>query len=253
MDLKVDKLIFFKNITDNIEIIYNYMRIYSQKGIHIPLTIKIDIKYPEDIYHINELVKPFDEITNILIEALNYYEEKLILFYQQNEYLRFLHGKLFEKLANHLKNNTNIEDLLRYILNENNSDKNIIDGDIIKNKIHENENKNFIEQYKNKIKDSFINISNFINSLFSKNGSSLQKHFEKMLIKEKNIIIKDIYLRVCENESSEEFILDLFIEEIGLFPIAQNVLFCGKGTSFEEIQSFFARAILNSHNTLYAV
>ena len=80
----------------------------------------------------------------------------------------------------------------------------------------------------NKIKDSFINISNFINSLFSKNGSSLQKHFEKMLIKEKNIIIKDIYLRVCESKSIEEFILDLFIEEIGLFPIAQNVLFCGK-------------------------
>ena len=51
----------------------------------------------------------------------------------------------------------------------------------------------------------------------------------------------------------EEYILFLFSDKLGLFPIAQNILICGKETSLEEIKSFFYRAILCEYNTLFIV
>ena len=73
-----------------------------------------------------------------------------------------------------------------------------------------------------------------------------------MLIKEKNKY-KGIYLHKCENEIKEEFILNLFLKEIGRLPIAQNILICSKETSHEETQAFFYRSILCEYNTIFIV
>jgi len=51
----------------------------------------------------------------------------------------------------------------------------------------------------------------------------------------------------------EKFIINLFLDKIGIYPIAQNVLITNKETSDEEIQSFLARAILCNYNTLFVI
>jgi len=61
-------------------------------------------------------------------------------------------------------------------------------------------------------------------------------------------------LHKCENdESMEEFIINIFLEKIGQLPISQNVLIINKEISPEIIQAFFYWAILCDYNTLFVV
>ena len=71
-----------------------------------------------------------------------------------------------------------------------------------------------------------------------------------MLIKNKNIK-NGIYIKICEKESIEEFMLNLFNDLVILLPIAQNILYCSKETPNEEIQAFLSRAILCDYNTIF--
>ena len=64
---------------------------------------------------------------------------------------------------------------------------------------------------------------------------------------------KGIYLYKCENNSMEEYIINLFWDKLAELPIAQNVLIANKETSYEEIQAFFHRAILCKYYTLFVV
>ena len=48
-------------------------------------------------------------------------------------------------------------------------------------------------------------------------------------------------------------ILNIFLENVGVLPIAQNILISNKETSYEEIHAFFYRAILCEFNTLFIV
>jgi len=51
---KIDKLIFFKNIVSNFEVIYNKIKILRKKGYNIPIIINILIKYPKITYIFND-------------------------------------------------------------------------------------------------------------------------------------------------------------------------------------------------------
>ena len=51
----------------------------------------------------------------------------------------------------------------------------------------------------------------------------------------------------------EEYIFNLYQENLEMLPIAQNILICSNETSFEEIQSFLYRAILCKYNTLFVI
>ena len=73
-----------------------------------------------------------------------------------------------------------------------------------------------------------------------------------MLIKEKKRY-QGFYIIKYENESKEEFILNLFWNIIGQLPVEQNILINSKETSQEEIQAFFYRAILCDYNSLFVV
>ena len=168
--------------------------------------------------------------------------------YKQKKYLRFLFGKLFRNIIKHLDGGYNITDILKFILNKTDS-KDEIEDDRIYNIIKAED---YVQQYRVYNENSFDNISNYLTSLFENNGTSLQKHYEIMSMKDKDKY-KGIYLYKCEKESMEEFILNIFLDKIGQLPIAQNVLICNKETSEEEMQAFFYRAILCDYNTLFVV
>ena len=149
---------------------------------------------------------------------------------------------------NHLKEGYNVLDILRFILNKIDNKEDIKDG-YATNPL---EIKDYAEQYDLYNEKTFDNISYYLRSLFENNGTSLQKHYEAMLIKGENKY-KGIYLYDWINESSEEFILEIFLDKIGRLPIAQNILIASKETTQEEMQAFFYRAILCEYNTLFIV
>lgn len=99
---------------------------------------------------------------------------------------------------------------------------------------------------------SFENISNYLISLFKTNQTSLQMHYESILMKEKDKY-KGIYLHECEDNSISNFIYEIFLTKIGQKPIVQNILIGSKETSVEEIQAYLYRAILCDYNSLFVV
>ena len=247
---KCEKLIFFKETISNLELIYDNMKVLRTKGSSLPILIIIEINYPHIKYSINKKDVNFDFINDYLFKAKTDQITQLDSIYKENKYLRFLYGKLFRRIIRHLDGEAKVLEIIRYILNNiNDNSKDIKDGIVANPKIADD----YVGEYKLYTKNSFKNISDYLNTMFEKNEITLQKHYENLLIKKKNIY-KGIYLHKCENnESAEEYILKIFLEKIEKLPLAQNVLISSKETTPEEIQAFLYRAILCDFNTLFVV
>ena len=250
--VKCEKLIFFKKIISDIEVIFDKIKTLRIKGYNIPILINIKIKYPNIIYKFNqnneEEEKDFNFIKNYLFTIKNEYENQLNNFYQREKHLRFLYGKLFRKIKLHQEGNYEIKEIIRYILNNIDYKDKIIDGEPNNIKI----GVDFETEYKEYTKKIFKNMAKYIISLFEKNGLDFEKHYMNMLIKgaKKN---KGFFIYKCESFSMEEYLLYLFQEKLDKLPIAQNILICSSETSIEEMQSFFYRAILCEYNTLFII
>jgi len=204
---KCDKLIFFKKIVNEFEVIYDEMKILRTKGSGLPILINISIKYPEIIYRYNkeDEEKNFEEIKKDLFTIKNDYENQLNTIYQNEKYLRFLYGKLFRKIKLHQEGNCDVLEILKYILNKTDYKDKIVDGDPYNCKLGED----FENEYKDFTKKIFNNMSKYIISLFEKNGLDYQKHYENILIKEKNKY-RGFYIKKCEDCSMEEYMFYLF-------------------------------------------
>ena len=249
LEIDCDKLIFFNNIISNLELIYEYMKILRRKGSSLPIHIKIQIRYPELEYYLNNKIISFEKIRDFLILVKTDYISQLDSIYKKNIFLRFLNGKQFRKIIRHLngENINNLKDFLRFILNRTDNE-NVRDGIAI----NPQKTDDYVQQYHIYYDIYFENINNYLASLFQNNSTSIQNHYEAILLKDKNKF-KGIYLYECENKSMKEFIIKIFWEKLGKLPIAQNILITSKETSSEEIQAFFNRAILCEYNTLFAI
>ena len=245
---KCDKLLFFKEIITNLEIIYDKINILRKKGFNIPIVINVSIKYPEIKYKLNGQEKEFSKIKDYLFKVKNDYEEQLKTIYENEKYLRLLYGKLFRKVKKHQGGNFEISEMIRYILNKTSNKDKIQDGDLYNESLGED----YEDQYNDYTKKIFIQISKYLISLFKKNDLNFQKHYDNMKIIEKSKY-RGISIKKCEKNSMEEYILGLFLEKLDKLPIAQNILICSNETSIEEIQSFLYRAILCESNTLFVV
>ena len=244
-------LLFFKDAISKLELINSYMIVLREKGSSLPIkiTIKINIPDKEPIikYYLGEDKKTFEEIRDYLLEVKNKYINQLNIKYKEKENIRFLYGKQFRSMMKHLESNFKIEPFLRYILNDTDNNNTINEGF----KVINWHAKDFINLYELYNEDSLDSISAYITTLFtSNNKKSLEDHYDRMKIIPNN---KGIHLDACDNNSMEEHIIDLFWNEIGQLPIAQNILITNKETSSEEMQAFFHRAILCNYNTLFVV
>ncbi len=226
------------------------MQILRKKGDSLPIQIQIKIKYPAQTYSLNKKEYDFEQIKEFLFNVKTDFIKQLDSAYKEKYYLRFLHGKLFRAIIKHFDNRYNISDILRFILNKIENKESIKEGKIYNEKSADD----YVTQYHKYNEKSFENISNYFISLFENNDTSLERHYESMLINEKERNkYKGIYLQNCKNKSMEEFILEIFQDKIEQLPIAQNILFCNKETSLEEIQSFLYRAFLCDYNTLFVI
>ena len=241
-------LIFFKDIITNFEIINDYMNVLRNKGSSLPIKICIKTKHYNVNYYLDEKSVNFETIKSFLLKATNKYTLILDLMYKEKKVLRFLYGRQFRIMMKHFENSLNIEPFLRYILNIKDNNIRVMEVFIGKQRVVPN----YIDNCEEYIENSFDNISHYLVSLFENNDKSLEKHYEKMKIIQAKTY-KGIYSYECTNNSIEEFIVRLFLDKTNELPIAQNILFANKETSFEEMQSFLHRAILCPHNNLFII
>jgi hypothetical protein len=251
LKIKYKKLLFFKNLMNNIEVIYENMQILKIKGNNLPIHIRIIVKYDEKneaYYSLNHNKSSFGQIETFLLNARDDYIKKLDSAYKEKKHLRYLYGKLFRKIVEYLDGGSfeKVIDIFKYILNKKNDDK------IKTSKPSNPQIGDYVNNYTDYNSKSFENIFNYFITLFEVNDTSLQKINEAMLLTEHNKY-KGIYLHECEENSIGKFIYEIFIQKIGQKPIAQNILISSKETSTEEIQAFLYRALLCDYNTLFVV
>ena len=261
-ELKCKKLLFFKDVALNTEIIYDKINKLRDKGYNVPIEIEIEIKYNEKskekkdsnvIYKLYGKEKDFNYIKDYLSKIQNDYEMQLSQIYENEKYLRFLKGKYFRKVRQHQNGDCEISDIIRFILNKTKLNK------------EQNEIKDTTKKYINTIgedyetdysfytKDIFKSIASYISELFEINELNLNKHYENMIIKQE-CKKRGISILECKKEQSmEENILSLFATKLNKLPIAQNILICSRETTIEELQSFLYRAILCEYNTLFVL
>ena len=254
-------LIFFKNLVSNLEIINEYMDVLRTKGSSLPIKISIKINKIEDKEHkedseptikyfLADKLMEFKDIRDFLFNAKNKYTAQLDAIYKKDLNIRFLFGKQFRSLMKHIKSNLNIDSFLRFILNNKNNNQEIKEG----YKAIQSNATDYVKFYELYNQNSLDSISKYITTLFNHNHISVEQHYNEMrIITGDDKVYKGIFLHECENNSMEEFILNLYWDKIKVLPIAQNVLITNKETSSEEIQAFFHRAILCNYNTLYII
>ena len=165
---KCFKLIFFKDIISNLEVIYEYMKKLRIKGSNLPILINIRIKYPNIDYFLNKKRTSFNNIRDFLFFVKADLITQLDSAYKEKEILRFLFGKLFRNIIKHLDGGYNILDILKYILNKTDNKIEIIDGKAI-NPI---KTEDYVQKFKIYHENSFNNISYYLTSLFENNSIS---------------------------------------------------------------------------------
>ena len=185
-----------------------------------------------------------------MFKIKNDFENQLNKIYETKKYLRFLYGKLFRIIRKHQEGYIKIPNIQRYILNKTNFD----------DKIEESENLYYIpfggdieQEYHNYNEEIFNEISNYLIGLFISNGIDFHKHYEKMEIKDGYKNNKGISVVKCLDQTIEEYVLYLFVNNLDKLPISQNILVCNNETSIEEIKSFLYRAILCENRTLFVI
>ena len=175
--IKTRKLLFYKNLVNNMEIIYENIKILRTKGNNIPINIKIITEYDkknEAYYYLDQKESSFEQIETFLVNAKNDYIIKLDSAYKERRHIRFLFGKLFREIVGYLDGARleKVIDIFRYILNKNNDDE-IKTGKPANPQIID-----YVKNYTDYNNKSFENIFNYLISLFEINNTSIQKHYE---------------------------------------------------------------------------
>ena len=176
-----DKIKFFIDLVNDIEDIYNLLKILKIKGSILPKFIYLTISYPNLKYFLDDLKKEteFKFIHAFLSNAKINFIKKLNSIYKEKINIRFIYGKQINCMLNHIQGKNQINSFLRYILNLVDCDKVLYEGKKEFNRLTQdfiNEN----ELYNN---DSFHFINQYITSLFKQNNSSIENHYKNISIK----------------------------------------------------------------------
>ena len=254
---KYKKSLFFKNLSTNIEEIYDIMDTLRTKGSTLPILIIVEIEYPKIEYFLCENKrgksekKDFKDIYQFLTNAKRNIIKKLDSVYKQMTTIRLLYGKEIDSFLRHIEeeeDNNQFDSFLRYILNLTDCEKKVIPAE----KARDRKVLGYISEYNRYNDDSFEIIQKYIVNLFRVNGKSIDRHYKDNCIEKWNNL-RGIYKYLSDSDSMEEDILQIFLDTLGKMPIAQNILIYNKETTIEEMQAFFHRAILCKYNNLFVV
>lgn len=82
LKVKREKLLYYKKLVSNMEIIYENMEVLRTKGNSLPIDIKIIVKYvgkEEADYYLDQKMTSFSDIETFLLNVKNDYKDKLDL------------------------------------------------------------------------------------------------------------------------------------------------------------------------------
>ena len=241
----------FGEFTERLNNIVFFIKILRSKGCPIKLDLRIIIKNNKIEYSLKNKkkfqIENYEYIIDYLSKLKKEIETKYSEFYKNEKYkyIRYIYGEQFYLVIDHINGFCDIAPILEYCLN----DSFINEG--IKKYVKESED--IINYYDIIIKNMFENVSKYIENFFKNNSYSLEIGGKIPFHIIENGNFKGIYSYKCKVSSIEEQILYLYLNLTKNIPIAQNILKCNEETSYEEMFSFFHRAILCSFHTLFVV
>ena len=235
---------FFENNRKFIEKVNEIYNIYCLlKNLNIsgyPEDITIEIKinnYISEFYGLGQKYKEYQSIISILKSMLSNFRKYQINGYEEKPLIRFIYGRQFNMIYNHLKRKeTNkIEPFLMFLTN------NLMKYSHI----------DFIYKSNSNIYEDIINNSEkYLEELLLKNSLTLEQIYKDSLIYE-NYNYKGVYMYFCKKIEKDLFQIYKYLTK--KTPIAQNILLCTKETSNEELTAFLYRALLCEFNSCFII
>jgi len=161
--------------------------------------------------------------------------------YNSKIYLRYIYGRQFNYIYNHLKKNenemnNNIIPFLKYITN---------------NELKSAETDFQWEEKDDEFESIIDNCNNYIEKILIINNIRLENIYMNSLILDKFKEIYGLYIYSCSVLEKEIFQLYKYLTNN--IPIAQNILICNKDSSKEEIIAFLYRAILCQFHSCFII
>ncbi len=244
---KKEKIEIFVRYIERLQSIIKYFTHLEKNGcpfsVEVTVTAKKDnIKYILVNTELNyeKLIFKLKEYCNALVR----YQSK---FYKENEYFRFVYEKQLYRLYKRIRRKD--KDISSYVRFFTNGESTKDDVPYYESKF--NDPSYAYKYYKEAIEEKFQLISNYIKNIFKVNGTSLEKLYKYIEVKETSL--KGIYKCNVKKYNMDQFIIKMFIKFTGAFPIAQNVLLTNNETSKGEIYSFMYRAIKCRFHTLFII
>ena len=229
---------FIEKVTE-IYNIYNLLKSINASGYPEDIIIVINIKNYESEYSgFKEKTKEYQNIVSKLKSILIDLRESQIKAYREKPLLRYIYGRQFNMIYNHLKQKekNRINPFLMYITN------NLISYYSL-NDFSYKTNSNVYE-------DIINNCENFLNELLIRNNLDLKQIYKDSLIYE-HYSYKGVYMYFCKKLEKDLFQIYKYLTK--KTPIAQNILLCNKETSNEELTAFLYRAILCQFNSCFII
>ncbi|OUM67355.1 hypothetical protein PIROE2DRAFT_58828 [Piromyces sp. E2] len=240
----------FAEMISDIQEIIKLMNVITLKGYfeEIKYTIEIidGISYESDTLSDKKNLKGLKDIIIDLNKIKKAQSNEVKDIYLSNDIIQLIYGRQFNYLyQTFITNNNNLQgtinnnilnNILKYITNNNH----------INNKhIKKNKSKN----KQTPLKQMYNDVSNFLNELYKNNNIDLKNIYNKSLLSESSK--RGIFSHSCLLENIERNAIYCSLSLTDHFPNAHTVLYCNYNTTEEEIISFIYRSVKCKYNSLF--
>ena len=221
------------NIIDLVNELYIMGDIVNYMIKCIILDNQVSVITDGDCNHIEDVIQKLKERKDTI-----YKEQKKQ--YKNDILNTFIYGKLNVLLRDYLPNqnqkNPKVENLLKYITQNN-----------YKNKLI-NFNEEFSVRDYSESKEVFYK---FLKQVTNENNLTIQKIFSNSTLKNPNSA--GIYSCLVTNVDTDQEIIDIVYELTEKYPMPHTFLFCNEDTSYEEVIAFIYRALFCEYNVLFCI
>ena len=243
---KREKIEIFIKYVEQLQNIIKYFKNLENKGCPFLIDILVTSSKDKITFELVDEPLKYDELIFKLKQFYNDIVEYQSKFYKENEYFRYVYDKQLYRLYKRIGHkNKDISSYVRFFTNGNS----IIDDF----PFYEHQFNNQIQAFKNykvAFEENFELISKYIKNIFTINETSLEILYKNIKVKDN---FKGIYKCNVSKYNMDLFIIKIFLELTGTFPIAQNVLLANSETSSGEIYSFMHRAIKCRFSSLFVI
>ncbi len=244
---KFEKIEIFVRYIERLQNIIKYFTHLEKNGCPFSVDITVIAKKDNIKYILVNTELKYEKLIFKLKEYCNALVRYQSKFYKENEYFRFVYEKQLYRLYKRIRRKD--KDISSYIRFFTNGESTKDDVPYYESKF--NDPSYAYKCYKEAIEDKFQLISNYIKNIFKVNGTSLEKLYKYIEVKDTSL--KGIYKCNVQKYNIEQFIIKMFLKFTGAFPIAQNVLLTNNETSKGEIYSFIYRAIKCRYHALFII